>query len=67
MTSFFLLALTQNFQDLEKSACNCDPKANEACGQPKELLIDISALCFLQDPREAYVHPRQANYRSTAP
>ena len=41
-------------------ACSCDPKANEARGAPKELSTDISALCPLKDPREAYLHPRQA-------
>ena len=32
-----------------------DPKINKARGGPKELLTDISALCPLQDPREAYL------------
>ena len=32
---------TQNFEDLEKSSCNRDPKANEARGGPKDLLINI--------------------------
>ena len=54
----FLFARTQNFQDLEKSTCSRDPKTNEARGGPKELLTDISALCPLQDPREAYLRPR---------
>ena len=54
----FLFAPTQNFQDLEKSACSRDPKTKEARGGPKELLTDISALCPLQDPREAYLRPR---------
>ena len=34
------------------------PKANEARGGPKELSTDISALCLLQDLREAYLHLR---------
>ena len=54
---FFLFALTQNSQDLEKSACGHDPKTRKARGGPKELSTDISALCPLQDPREAYLSP----------
>ena len=54
----FFLAATQNFQDPEKSTRSCDPKANESRGGPKELLTDISVLCPLQDPREAYLRPR---------
>ena len=54
----FLLAPTQNSQDLEKSACGRDPKTSKARGGPKELSTDISALCPLQDPREAYLRPR---------
>ena len=61
------LAPTQNFQDLEKSACGCDPKTNKTCGGPKELSTDISSLCPLQDPREAYLRPRGTINRSTAP
>ena len=34
---FFLFAPTQNFQDLEKSACGRDPKTRKARGGPKEL------------------------------
>ena len=56
--SFFLFTPTQNFQDLEKSACGRDPKTNKSRGGPKELSTDISALCPLQDPREAYLRPR---------
>ena len=52
------LAPTQNSQDLEKSACSRDPKANEAREGPKELSTDISALYHLQDPQEAYLRPR---------
>ena len=55
---FFLFAPTQNFQDLEKSDCGRDPKTNKARGGPKELSTDISALCPLQDPREAYLRLR---------
>ena len=43
---------------MEKSACGCDPKTSKARGRPKELSTDISALCPLQDPREAYLRPR---------
>ena len=46
----FLLAPTQNFQDLEKSTCSCDLKANATRREPKELSTDIFALCPLQDP-----------------
>ena len=49
--NLFLPAPTQNFQDLEKSACGRDPKADEARGGPKKLSMDISALCLLQDPK----------------
>ena len=38
--------------------CSRDPKSNEGRGGPKELSTDISALCPLQDPREAYLRPR---------
>ena len=55
---FFLFAPNQNSQDLEKSACGRDPKARKARGGPKELSTDISALCPLQDPREAYLRLR---------
>ena len=54
----FLFAPTQNSQDLEKSACGRDPKTRKARGGSKELSTDISALCPLQDPREAYLRPR---------
>ena len=54
VSSFLLLAPTQNFQDLEKSACSRDSKADEAHRVPKELSSDISALCLLQDSRKAY-------------
>ena len=54
----FLFAPTQNSQDLEKSACSCDPKINEAREGPKELSINISALRPLQDPRETYLRLR---------
>ena len=64
---FFLLALTRNSQDLEKSACSCNPKADEASRGPKELSTDISAMCLLQDPQKAYLHPRQTNYKFIAP
>ena len=50
--------VAQNSQDLEKSACGRDPKTRKARGGPKELSTDISALCPLQDPREAYLRPR---------
>ena len=38
--------------------CGRKPKTSKAHGEPKELSIDISALCSLQDPREAYLCPR---------
>ena len=44
------------------STCSHDPKADEACGEPKKLLTDITTLCALQDPREAYLRTRRANY-----
>ena len=44
---FFLLALTQNSQNLEKSAFNPNPKADEARREPKKLLTNIFALCLL--------------------
>ena len=46
--TFFLLVPTQNFQNLENSACCCDPKADEACGGLKKLFTNIFVLCFLQ-------------------
>ena len=60
---FFLLALTQNFQDLENNTCSHNHKADEASGGFKELLTNISALCLLQDLQKAYLHPCQTNYR----
>ena len=45
-------------QDLKKSACSRDPKSNQARGGPKELSINISALCPLQDLRETYLRAR---------
>ena len=53
-----LRAPTQNSQDLEKSACGRDPKTRKARWGPKQLSTDISALCPLQDAREAYLRPR---------
>ena len=50
----FCFAPTQNFQELEKSVCSYNPKADETCGETKELSTNISALCLLQDPQEAY-------------
>ena len=44
------------------SACSHNRKADEACGEPKELSTDISALCPLQDPQETYLHPCQIKY-----
>ena len=61
-SSFFLLVPPQNSQDLEKSTCRCDSKADEARRGPKELLTDISALCPLRDPREDYPRQRGVNY-----
>ena len=58
LREFLSSCLPQNSQDLKKSACGRDPKINEARGGPKELSTDISALCPLQDPREAYPRPR---------
>ena len=50
-----MFAPTQHSQDLEKSACGCDPKTRKARGGSKELSTYISALCPLQDPRKAYL------------
>ena len=55
---FSCLSRLKISKDLEKSACGRDPKTNEARGGPKKLSTDISALCPLQDPREAYLRPR---------
>ena len=44
------------------STCSGDPKADEACGEPKELSTDITTLCALQDPREASLRTRRAKY-----
>ena len=60
LRDFFLLAPTQNSQDLKKSACGRDSKTNKARGRRKKLSTDISALCPLQDPREAYLRPHRA-------
>ena len=49
------------------SACGRDPKTNKARVGPKELSTDTTALCPLQDPREAYLAPRWAINRSTVP
>ena len=43
---------------MKKSACGRDPKTSKACGAPIELSTNISALCLLQDPREAYLRLR---------
>ena len=41
-----------------KTVRKCGPqKVNSPRGGPKELSTDISALCPLQDPREAYLRP----------
>ena len=64
---FFLFAPTQNSQDLEKSAFSRDPKTSKARGGPKELSTDISVLCPLQDPWEAYLRPRWTVNQSTGP
>ena len=58
----FLLAPTQNFPDLERSACNRNSKANEARRRPKKLSNNISALYFVQDPQEADLRPGCTNY-----
>ena len=48
--SFFLSGCTDSdFEDLEKSACGHNPKADEASRGPKELSTDIPALCLLQN------------------
>ena len=41
-----------------RSAYSRNPKTRKARGGPKELSTDISALCPLQDLREAYLRPR---------
>ena len=66
MSPFFLLSLTQNSQDLEKTACTPNPKTDEVRRGPKKLSTNILALCLLQDLREAYLRPRRINYRATA-
>ena len=43
------------------------PKPGKPVGGPKELSTNISALCPLQDPREAYLHPWWTISQSTAP
>ena len=53
----FLLALTQNSQDLEKSTCSHNSKANEASRGPKKLSIDIS-LCVLYKILERLIYAR---------
>ena len=53
--TFFITACADlNFRALDKSACTRNSKVNEACRELKEFLINISALCPLQDSREDF-------------
>ena len=61
------LARSQNFPNLEKSACIRDHKANKERGGPKELWTNIFALGPVQDPRKPYLSPRRAINRFTVP
>ena len=74
MSFFFLLAPAQNFQDLEKSACSLDPKADKASRGPKELSVNISALPPTRSSRalstavvepiiDPLLHKEQAGFR----
>ena len=48
---------------LEMSVGCRDPQTNETCRGPQELSPHLFALCFLQDPREAHLHPYRAHCR----
>ena len=61
--SFILFAPPQNSKNLEKSIGCRDPQTNETCRGPQELLPHLFALCPLQDPREAHLHPYRAHCR----
>ena len=54
---FFLFAPTQNFQDLEKSACNRDPKPTKPAGDPKSYR-PISLLCVPYKIFERLIYAR---------
>ena len=54
---FFLFAPTQNSQDLEKSACNCDPKTRKPVGDPKSYQ-PISLLCVPYKILETFFYAR---------
>ena len=66
LRDFLPVCADSKFSNLEKSACGRDPQTSKTRGEPKELSTDISALCPLQDPREAYLRPRWIISRSTA-
>ena len=54
---FFLFAPTQNFQDLEKSTCSRDIKANQARGGPKGLSLLCVPYKILEKLIYAHVEP----------
>ena len=55
--SFFLLAPTQSFQDLKKSACSRNPKADKARWVPKTYW-PISLLCLPNNILERLIYGR---------
>ena len=65
--SFILFAPPQNSKNLEKSVGCRDPQTNETCRGPQELSPHLFALCPLQDPREAHLHPYRAHCRPALP
>ena len=54
---FFLFAPTQHSQDLEKSACGCDPKPGKPVGDPKSYR-PISLLCVHYKILERLIYAR---------
>ena len=54
----FFYALRQNFQDLMKSACNRDPKADKAGKGPKKLSSDTSSRYLLQSLQNNLISQR---------
>ena len=54
---FFLFAPTQNFQDMEKSACGRDPKTSKARGDPKSYR-PISLFCVPYKIFERLIYAR---------
>ena len=63
MAFFHPVCTTQNSKNLEKSVGCRDPQTNETCRGPQELSPHLFALCPLQDPREANLHPYRAHCR----